>query len=237
MNTPQLPNTENARIRQAYLRRERIVPRDRYSVFKDENLIARQQLERQIVGLLRRHGHAQLEQKKILDVGCGTGFWLRQFVQWGANPKNLVGIDLLPERIDRGGELCASGVTLRCGDASHLDFEDHAFDVVLQFTVFSSVLDQATRTNLADQIRRVMKPSGILLWLDFFVSNPKNPDVRGVTRREIRQLFPGCTVDLERVILAPPLARLIAPLSQPLCRLLSAVKPLCTYYVGIIRRS
>jgi ubiquinone/menaquinone biosynthesis C-methylase UbiE len=43
-----------------------------------------QQRERRIVALLRRYGFADLQSKTILEVGCGTGHWLREFVNWGA---------------------------------------------------------------------------------------------------------------------------------------------------------
>lgn len=236
MINPRLSEAESARIREAYLRRERNVPGDRYSVFKEENLIARQQLERKTISLLRRHGCAQLEQKRILEVGCGSGFWLRQFVQWGAKPQNLVGIDLLFDSIARGRELCPDGMSLQCGDANALDFEDESFDVVMQFTAFSSVLNQETQANLAAEICRVTKPDGLILWFDFFISNPKNPDVSGVTRRRISQLFPGYPLDLDRVVLAPPIARFVALFSPSLCRLLSMLTPLCTHYLGIIKK-
>ena len=235
MTISRLSEAEGARIREAYLRRKLSVPGDRYSVFKDENLIARQQLERETIGLLRKYGCAQLDQKRILEVGCGSGFWLRQFVQWGARPHNMFGVDLLPESIARGRELCPNGINLQCEDANSLSFERDFFDVVMQFTVFSSVLSQETQANLAKEMQRVMKPGGLILWFDFFMSNPKNHDVRGVTRRRIRQLFPECTLDLNRVILAPPIARFIAPLSPFVCRVLSMLSPLCTHYLGIIK--
>jgi ubiquinone/menaquinone biosynthesis C-methylase UbiE len=190
-------------------------------------------MEERAVSLLRRHGFTQLEQKKILEVGCGSGFWLRQFVQWGVKPENLVGIDLLSDSIVRGKELCPSGISLQCGDANSLDFEKDSFDVVTQFTVFSSVLDQDTQANLADEICRVTKPEDVILWFDFFMSNPKNPDV---IHLRIRQLFSGWALDLGRVILAPPIARFVAPFSPPLCKLLSMLKPLCTHYLGIIKK-
>ncbi|MBU1614671.1 hypothetical protein KJ693_05080 [bacterium] len=34
-----------------------------------------------------------------------------------------------------------------------------------------------------------------------------NPDVRGVKKREIKQLFPNCTFDFHRTTLAPPITR------------------------------
>jgi len=52
------------------------------------------------------------------------------------------------------------------------------------------------------------------------MNNPKNPDVRGVKKREIYKLFQNCNIVLKRITLALPLARLIAPWSFPLCYLL-----------------
>ena len=54
-----------------------------------------QQRERRLLALLRRYDCENLESKKILEVGCGTGQWLRDFVKWGARPENVTGIDLL----------------------------------------------------------------------------------------------------------------------------------------------
>jgi multidrug efflux pump subunit AcrA (membrane-fusion protein) len=57
-----------------------------------------------------------------------------------------------------------------------------------------------------------LRPGGAVLWYDFTMNNPRNPDVRGVPLSRVRALFPGATIDARRVTLAPPLAR-------PLCRL------------------
>jgi hypothetical protein len=46
-----------------------------------------------------------------------------------------------------------------------------------------------------------------VLWYDFTVDNPRNPDVRGVPPGRVRQLFPAGRIDVRRVTLAPPLAR------------------------------
>jgi hypothetical protein len=83
---------------------------------------------------------------------------------------------------------------------------------------------------------RVVKPRGVILWYDYHVNNPWNPDVRGVKKQEIRHLFPGCRVDLQRLTLAPPLARRLAPYSFLLCCLLEKIPLLCTHYLGVIRR-
>jgi hypothetical protein len=83
---------------------------------------------------------------------------------------------------------------------------------------------------------RVLAPGGAILWYDFFVDNPSNPHVRGVRRREIEALFPGCRVSLRRATLAPPLARRIVPVSWNLAALLESLRVLDTHYFGMIRR-
>src|SRR5262249_32502074 len=81
-----------------------------------------------------------------------------------------------------------------------------------QSTVFTSVLDASMKHQMASEMLRVVKDDGLILWYDYHVNNPWNPDVRGVKRREIHQLFGGCRITLRRTTLAPPLARLLAPL-------------------------
>jgi len=228
---------EVERIRDAYRERNHPVVNDRYSVFLEHNLVMRQQVERGIIGLLRDHGYRHLAQARVLEVGCGAGFWLRQFVQWGAEPSNLCGIDLLQDRVDEGRKLCASSISIRCDDASNLEFEDGTFDLVVQFTAFTSILDPMMRTRLAQEMSRVLKPNGAILWFDFLVSNPRNPNVRGVKRREIAQLFPGWKLALQRIVLAPPISRAVAPISSLFCRALSRFAPFCSHYLGWISRA
>ena len=49
-----------------------------------------QERERQILMLLKHNGFAALKTKKILEIGCGDGYWLREFVKWGAGPENII---------------------------------------------------------------------------------------------------------------------------------------------------
>ncbi len=76
----------------------------------------------------------------------------------------------------------------------------------------------------------------MLLWFDFHVNNPRNPDVRGVGRREIKEIFPGCDVCLLHTTLLPPVAKRLAPCSLLLCEILAKIPLLCTHYVGAIQR-
>ena len=232
--SPESTGVEEARIRTVYAKRQ---GNDvRYSWFSPGHLFIIQERERRLLTLLQRHGFALLDTYKILEIGCGTGHWLREFIKWGARPEKIAGVDLLSDRVTEAKKLCPDAVQIQCGSAADLTFPDDTFDLVLQSTVFTSVLDFSMKQRMASEMLRVVKSDGLILWYDYHVNNPWNSDVRGVKRQEISQLFPGCLIKLQRITLAPPLVRLLAPYSWLACYLLGKVPWLCTHYLGVIRK-
>jgi ubiquinone/menaquinone biosynthesis C-methylase UbiE len=194
-----------------------------------------QEREKLFLRLLSRQKCVPFETKKILEVGCGSGDMLRDFVKWGARPENVTGIELLPDRVAEAVHLCPKATEIHRGNAVKLQFPDNTFDLVVQSTVFTSVLDAAMKKEMASEMCRVLKPDGLILWYDYYMDNPKNPDVKGVKSQEIHALFSGYEIRLRRITLAPPLARILAPYSWLLCHLLSKLPWLCTHYIGVIR--
>ena len=177
-----------------------------------------------------------LGDRKILEIGCDTGYWLGEFIKWGARPENLTGIDLLHQPLVTARSIQASRVGLAQANAAYLPMASATFDLVLQSLVFTSILDPAMKQAVAGEMLRILKPRGFILWYDYHVNNPWNPDVQGVKKREIRGLFPGCRVELQRVILAPPLTRALAPYSWLVCFLLEKLKVFNTFYLGIFQK-
>lgn len=224
---------EEARIQAAYAKRH---GDGRYSWFRPGHLFMIQERERLLLTLFRTRGIAPLEATRILDVGCGTGYWLRQFINWGARPENVTGVDLLSERINEAKKLCPETMRIVCSSAAELRLDDSSFDLVLQSMVFSSILDQRMKELVASEMLRVVKAHGVILWYDFHVNNPKNPDVRGIKKQEIFRLFPECEIELWRITLAPPIVRFLAPYSWLACYLLGQIKMFNTHYLGIIRK-
>ena len=225
---------EADRIAAEYARRAAAIPAERYSPAAPAQLLLRQSRERAVLAALRRTGMLPLAGRRILDVGCGTGQWLADFETWGADRDRLAGIDLLPERVAAATARLTPGADLREGDAGSLPWPPGRFDVVLQSTVFSSILDAGMRTAVAAEMARVLAPGGVILWNDFFLDNPRNRAVRGIGKREIAALFPGFELTLRRVTLAAPLARAIAPRSHLAAVLLEAAQVLNTHYVGVL---
>jgi ubiquinone/menaquinone biosynthesis C-methylase UbiE len=224
-----------ARISAEYRRRARDIPSDFYAWSKPANLLMHQQAARGCIRMLNRASLFPLHGRRIADLGCGEGAWLLEFMQWGAEPNLMCGIDLMPERIENA-RIRIPQADLRAGSASELPWPDESFDVVSQFTVFTSILDVALRRAVASEMLRVLKPGGAVLWFDFRFRNPRNAQVRGVRAAEIRSLFPGCRITLAPVLLAPPLGRVVAGWSWPLAEALQGLPFLCTHYVGLIRK-
>jgi len=225
---------EEARIRDAYARRHQ-GPEAIYSFLNPSFVLMVHEREQELLFMLSRYGVGSLEGKRVLEIGCGTGYWLRAFLQWGAVPENVFGIDLLPERIEQARKMCPQGVHLESTNAATLAFPDASFDLVLQSTVFTSILDPGMRQRVAGEMLRVIRPNGLVIWYDFHVDNPRNPDVLGVRKNEIRQLFPGCQIQHRRITLAPPIGRFVGRYSPLLYTLLSKTRILCTHYLSLIK--
>ena len=228
---------EHQRILKAYHARQL---RTKARFFGYENLahVYRiQEHHRETLRLLARAGYHPLSGLRILDVGCGNGNMLRQFMQWGAAPEDLAGIELRPEPVEYACHLNPN-LDIRCGSAMALPWPDASFDLVCQHTVFTSILDTAMRRQVAAEMSRVLRRGGAVLWYDFMYDNPRNPDVRGVSAKEIRALFPGFEINLHRITLAPPIARRLPDRFLPiLYPLLSAILLLRTHYLGLLIKS
>jgi len=194
-----------------------------------------QERERVTLDLLRRHGAFPLPDKRILDVGCGAGKPLLRFLQYGAQPENLFGVDLLEDEVNVAREL-APHLHFEVADARQLPFEDETMDLVLGFTLFSAIQSPSIREDVAREMLRVLRPSGAVLVHDFWTTGRVNPDNRPLRRKEMERLFPGCDVQARRVTLAPPLARRLAPRSWFLCELLVRLPFLRTHWLALITR-
>ena len=227
---------EISRIISEYKRRERELPPDYYGWQRPANLFLHLSTVAACVRELTRARLFPLTGLRVLDVGCGRGSWLLEFCQWGAFPEDLAGIDLDDNRIAEARRYLPTA-DLRVGDARHLPWPDARFDLVTQFMVFTSILHQGVKRKIASEMRRVLKPGGVILWYDFRYDNPRNPHVRGIGAREIRSLFPGCTVRLRRVTLAPPIARRLVPFSWTVAYLVEKLPLLRTHYLGVIYKS
>jgi ubiquinone/menaquinone biosynthesis C-methylase UbiE len=122
------------------------------------------------------------------------------------------------------------------GDTSNLNLQDNSFDIIYQFTVFTSILDEKFQAKLANKMWSLTKPGGGILWYDFMYDNLRNPDVRGVSIERIQELFPCGTIKIWRVTLAPPISRVVTKIHLKLYTVFNTTFFLRTHALCWIRR-
>lgn len=224
---------EPRRVAERYARRGGA---ERYHPLQPDVWLASQERQRVLIDLLRRHAPGPLAQLRVLEIGCGTGDKLLELLQLGFSPAQLQGSELLPDRAAAARARLPAATAVHTGDALALPLADASLDIVYQSTVFSSLLDDRFQQQLAAQMWRWLRPGGAVLWYDFVLDNPRNPDVRGVPLARVRQLFPGARIDARRVTLAPPLARPVARLHPLGWTLLNAWPWLRTHRLAWIEK-
>jgi len=154
-------------------------------------------------------------------------------INGGGKAENLYGIDLIPERISEAKKNYPH-LNFIVGDASSMDFPDNFFEIVTVFTVFSSILDISAANAVAKETWRVLKPGGAILWYDFRYNNPSNPNVRGISKKEIMGLFANAEFYYRLITLLPPLARRLGKLTPILYPVLVKIPFLKTHYLALL---
>jgi len=186
------------------------------------------------VSVVRAIGRLRLatETALALDVGCGFGGDIFHLLRLGFRPENIIGIDILPERLERAKGLFPN-IGFVHGDASRLPFPGDHFDVIFESTMFATLPDPRICEGIASEMLRACKPGGYLVLVDWRTPHPRRADYRALTRRRLAVLFGlGKTSRLiarTRGALVPPLGRF---LSARVPSVYFPVSGLCPFLVG-----
>jgi SAM-dependent methyltransferase len=178
-----------------------------------------------------------LEGARVLDVGCGTGYFLHRLQDYGAGECHC--IDLVEERIDEGRKRYPT-LQLAAGSATDLPFADGTFDLVTQFTCLSSIIDDDVRLRVSREMGRVAA-GGAVLSVDIrrrprrtSKGRPKPTPTVAIDRRELVRLFGEPTI-LRRTALAFEIAEITGKLPL-ITDLLASLPPLQSHLIGLWRR-
>ncbi len=102
----------------------------------------------------------------VLDLGCGTGRWIRRYVQRGMSPVGLDATDGMLRRAAARGS--ASSLTL--GHIQELPFRDATFDLVSDVTVIQHVQTR-DHQQILSEMARVLRPDGYVLLIELIRGN------------------------------------------------------------------
>lgn len=222
--------SETDAVAERYARRAAMA--DRYSMLRPEVWQMVHERQRAMLRLFSRLGWTDLSQIDAIEVGCGTGGNLLELLRLGFAPERLAGVELLPDRLAQARAVLPAALRLYAGDACTLALPAASARLVLLSTVFSSLLDDPFQQRLAAALWQWVAPGGGVLWYDFTIDNPRNPDVRGVPVRRLRELFPQAKPSWQRVTLAPPLARALCRLHPTLYTVAGALPLLRTHVLA-----
>jgi ubiquinone/menaquinone biosynthesis C-methylase UbiE len=104
---------------------------------------------------------------KVLELGCGTGYFTRQLAATGAS---IIAMDISPQLLAIArGECPAANVEFLLGNAYALELPNSSFDAV----VGSSILHHLEITPALAEIYRVLRPGGIVRFTEPNMLNPQ----------------------------------------------------------------
>ncbi|MDD4874570.1 MAG: methyltransferase domain-containing protein [Dehalococcoidales bacterium] len=126
---------------------------------------------------------------RVLDVCCGTG---AQIIEYGRRGIRATGIDIDENMLDvalkNKKKLDAANASFFLADATALPFDDGSFDYVsISFALHDK--DRDTRNGVVSEMKRVIKPEGALVFIDYRV--PISRNVLGIAATAIEYFVGG----------------------------------------------
>ena len=174
------------------------------------------------------------KKNEILDFGCGEGFIMKQLVGWGADQKQLIGVDTSEERIKKAKSRFESLRFLHINDK--IPFSDNKFTVIVVLTVFSSIVGKSKRLFWAQEIDRVLKRGGVIIFYDMKMNNPFNFKTKKISKNELKHLFKNYSIKTKTITVLPQLSRMISFISPKIYPFLTKLSFLHTHYISELIR-
>lgn len=189
-------------VRQSY--QARANDETRYNSLKPVVVAQAGERRNVLTRLISNHLHVALPDARILDVGCGDGRDLNEFLWLGASAELLAGNDLQDERLAVARRRVPETVKLESGDIRRTSFKPESFDLATLFVVLMTILDDETRADVCRHVFSLVKPGGLLVVSDPIIRNPRNPDVVRITESELVKTLGVEPVYKKRLYLLPP---------------------------------
>jgi len=182
---------------------------------------------------------------KVLEIGCGTGYYTKELEKTGAN---IIAIDISPDLLEVArSSITSKNITFKIENAYATTFEDNFFDTVAG----SSVLHHLEIEKAIREIFRILKPGGRIRFTEPNMLNPQiaieknisyikeksgdSPDETAFFKWSIKKLLKVAGFENISVtpfdFLHPATPEPLIPLFKPLCLVVERV-PILREFAG-----
>jgi ubiquinone/menaquinone biosynthesis C-methylase UbiE len=185
--------------------------------------------------LLLREG---VEGKQVLDYACGLGKWSVHLAQLGGR---VSGFDLSSVAIAHARERAVyNGLEIRFDEAAAaaLPYGDEEFDIAVGVAALHHVIKYP---GTADELLRVMRPGGVVIFTENFGHNPLLEFARRLSMRELEgsvEIEPYSLLLMAKRAFSRryTLLSVLHALDEELLRLVPALRRYCGECVIVLRR-
>ena len=108
--------------------------------------------------------------KRIIDIGCGTGYWCYQAAQYGA--KSVDGFDKQEKMVELAKQATSqfNTVKIQMGDIMNMPYDDNTFDIALSIFV-TCELPMEILSKHFTELHRILVPNGRALVVNLCYSS------------------------------------------------------------------
>jgi ubiquinone/menaquinone biosynthesis C-methylase UbiE len=215
--------TERERVGEVYQGYAASAAKQRdWSAENPGNIAIRAELAGAVFGLA---GARLRRAERILDVGCGSGWWLARLAADPHVSASLEGVELLAERQAAATQRVPEAA-IRLGDARRLPYGNRHFDAVTMFTVLSSLSSVADALVAFGEALRVVRPPGVLVVWEPRLPNPLNRHTLWITGGMLREAAGANPITVRTTTVLPFVARRLGRRTERLYPRLAEVAPL-----------
>lgn len=138
--------------------------------YGNQRPVAKIRFSRKAETILKLLDSKKIKNGKILDLGCGTGI-LSEYILKKQPSLHIYGIDISNRAIDVANKKLKKykNVQFQTGDVTKLPFKDNYFDMAM----CNSILHHVPLNETLAEIKRVLKPNGVLWFCEPNLLNPQ----------------------------------------------------------------
>ncbi len=167
---------------------------NQYSLINPVGLYGRMRLQKifHIIFNRLRRLDVDISSLKILDIGCGGGYWTRNFAEITESPAGIEGMDLSPHRIHVATKM-NPGINYFLGDIVDLNpSEQSKFNFISAIDIFMFLNSEDEIKSALRNVNSLLVNKGVFVWYELYnkdhfsvVKNQEDAGYKGYKPQQI----------------------------------------------------